>query len=68
VGEELIVLLVVPAVGYVTRKVTQKGVAALRARGVKVPTWIERGAPAMISTVAGAGTAVGLPGALPGKP
>jgi hypothetical protein len=44
-------------------------VAALRARGVRAPTWIERGAPAMISTVAGAGTAVGLPGALPpGKP
>ncbi len=46
--EDLFVYAVATGMAYVTKKVTQKGIATLKAKGVKVPVWMERVAPSMV--------------------
>lgn len=53
--EQLIMIVVVPVVGIAANRTAKWGIAALKAKGVKVPTWVERVAPEVIGTVAGLG-------------
>lgn len=50
--EQLIGMVVVSVVGIAANRTAKWGIAALKTKGVKVPTWVERVAPEMIGTVA----------------
>jgi hypothetical protein len=55
--EELIGVAVVSVVGFAAKRTAKWGIVALKAKGVNVPTWVERAAPGVIGTVAGLGAA-----------
>lgn len=55
VMEQFIVVVVGSVVGITVNKTAKWGIAALKAKGVKVPTWVERVGPGVLGTVAGLG-------------
>jgi hypothetical protein len=57
--DELIVVVLAPAVGYVARLAAKKAIATLKAKGVEIPPWVETVAPPFaggIASVGGLGT------------
>ncbi|MCA2216281.1 hypothetical protein [Jidongwangia harbinensis] len=58
--EELVALIVIPVVGFVARSAAKKGIAVLKAKDVKIPSWLAEHAPSLVGGVAsvGAGGAI----------